>query len=74
MTAPMLKSAWMTEEHEMLEDMTERYAADRWTPNLARWREQGMIDRKAWNDAGEAGLAARLDPRGIRRRRRRLRA
>ncbi|MDF2231167.1 acyl-CoA dehydrogenase family protein [Albimonas sp. CAU 1670] len=56
MTAPMLKSAWMTEEHEMLEDMTERFAADRWTPNLARWREQGMIDRAAWNEAGEAGL------------------
>ena len=56
MTAPILKSAWMTDEHEMLEDMTERFAADQWAPNLARWREAGLIDRQAWNDAGEAGL------------------
>ena len=53
---PPLPSPWMTDEHRMLAELTRDFIAERWAPRLDAWRAQGMMDREAWNEAGEIGL------------------
>ena len=50
------KSSWENEEHEMMRDGAARYIESEFVPELERWINQGMVDREAWNKAGEAGL------------------
>ncbi len=40
----------------MLRDAASRYLESEFVPQLENWIEQGMVDREAWNQAGEAGL------------------
>jgi len=49
-------SSWMTEEHGMLYDTALRFFKEQWVPRDEAWRNAGMIDRQAWNEAGAAGL------------------
>ena len=56
MPIPPLPSPWMTDEHRMLAELTRDFIAERWAPRLDAWRAQGMMDREAWNEAGEIGL------------------
>ncbi len=50
------RPVWMTEELVMLEEQARRLIGGELVPQIERWREAGMMDRKVWNQLGEAGL------------------
>ena len=56
MSLPQFPSAWMSEEHVMLQDSVRRYIADKWVPRAAEFRAAGKMGPEVWRDAGANGL------------------
>src|SRR5436309_2568546 len=50
------RPAWMSEDLVLLEEQARRFLAAELVPNLETWHEQGIMDRKAWDKLGQAGL------------------
>ncbi|MEC9431692.1 MAG: acyl-CoA dehydrogenase family protein [Pseudomonadota bacterium] len=43
-------------DHEMFRDSVKKWIAANVTPHVARWREEGIVDREVWKSAGEQGF------------------
>jgi len=45
-----------SDEHELFRAQVRRFVEREFTPHLARFEEQGVVDRAFWSKAGETGL------------------
>lgn len=48
--------AWKTDDLVLFEDEVYKFFRRELYPHVETWRDQGMVDRWAWEKAGEAGL------------------
>lgn len=55
MSIEAFASNWMTEEHSMVYDSALKMFKS-WEEKDEQWRENGMIDRDAWKEAGDMGF------------------
>ncbi|WP_440824686.1 acyl-CoA dehydrogenase family protein [Psychrobacter cryohalolentis] len=55
MSIEAFASNWMTEEHSMVYDSALKMFKS-WEDKDEQWRENGMIDREAWHEAGDMGF------------------
>lgn len=55
MSIEAFASNWMTEEHSMVYDSALKMFKS-WEEKDEQWRENGMIDREAWKEAGDMGF------------------
>jgi len=50
------RPAWKTDDLDLFEDEVGKFFARELAPHVETWRDQGVVDRWAWEKAGEAGL------------------
>ncbi len=55
-------SAWMSDEHRMLQESAARFFRERWVPQAAKWREEGQMPLDTWREAGANGLLCASTP------------
>ncbi|MAW80809.1 MAG: acyl-CoA dehydrogenase [Parvularcula sp.] len=56
--------SWKTDDLELFEDEVGKFFTRELAPHVEKWREQGKVDRWAWEKAGEAGLLCMSMPEG----------
>jgi acyl-CoA dehydrogenase len=52
----LAQGSYVTDELRMFQETARRFMQTEVAPNVARWDEQGHVDRTRWNKAGELGL------------------
>lgn len=52
----------MQEEHLLLRDSVRQFLAEELVPNIARWREAGVVEMAFWRKAGQAGFLGAAIP------------
>ena len=50
----------MTDEHQMIAEMTRAVHHQRMGPKFEKWRKQGQMDRDTWAEMRRIGLACAL--------------
>lgn len=50
------RNVYQSEEHQMLQKMTQQFIEKEIAPYHAQWEEEGMVSREVWQKAGESGL------------------
>jgi acyl-CoA dehydrogenase len=50
------RPAWKTDDLVLFEEEVHKFFSRELAPHVEKWREQGKVDRWAWEKAGEAGL------------------
>jgi acyl-CoA dehydrogenase len=50
------KASWMDEELDLLEHASRQFFEQECAPHYEAWEEAGIVDRSAWEKAGEQGL------------------
>lgn len=58
----MIPRTLYSEYHEMFRDALSRFIAEEITPNHAEWEKAGIVPRKLWRKAGEAGFLCTAVP------------
>jgi acyl-CoA dehydrogenase len=48
--------SWKTDDLVLFEEEVYKFFSRELAPHVEKWRDQGMVDRWAWEKAGEAGL------------------
>lgn len=56
MSTPEHIAPWMNEELNIMREHIARFFQREFVPHIKRWDEQGVVDREAWEKAGEAGI------------------
>lgn len=51
-----VRPAWKTDDLVLFEEEVFKFFSRELAPHVEKWREQGKVDRWAWEKAGEAGL------------------
>ena len=50
------RPSWKTDDLALFEEEVGKFFSRELAPHVEKWREQGKVDRWAWEKAGEAGL------------------
>lgn len=50
------RTAYLTEEHDMIKEACRQFVEKEITPYHAQWEEDGQVSREVWLKAGETGL------------------
>jgi len=50
------RPSWESEDVALFRAAARRFLEDRFQPHIARWTQEGIVERSAWRAAGEAGF------------------
>ena len=53
---------WFDGEHQLYQDMVRKFFDDHHTPNIEKWRKQGVVDRDFWKKTAEVGILGATIP------------